>query len=106
NEINTELETAIAKIQDARIPVLVQSVLLRGINDSFETLYELYERLIMLRVMPYYLHQLDRVAGAAHFEVAPEKGRNLVEQLRKTLPGYAVPKYVREVPDQPYKKDV
>jgi L-lysine 2,3-aminomutase len=56
------------------------------------------ERLVDLRVMPYYLHQLDPVAGAAHFEVPVAEGRRLIEELRRRLPGYAVPRYVRERP--------
>jgi L-lysine 2,3-aminomutase len=71
-------------------------VLLRGVNDRIDVLAELYERLIDLRVMPYYLHHLDPVAGAAHFEVHIDEGRSIVAQLRARLPGYAVPRYVRE----------
>ena len=76
--------------------MLSQGVLLAGINDNVEVLAELYERLANLRVMPYYLHQLDPVAGAAHFEVPIAKGKELIAQLRTKLPGYAVPRYVRE----------
>jgi L-lysine 2,3-aminomutase len=54
-------------------------------------------------VLPYYLHQLDRVAGAAHFEVEPERGRALIRQLQRSLPGYLVPRYVEEVPGEPGK---
>ncbi len=53
---------------------------------------------------PYYLHQLDRVAGAAHFEVPVERGLALVEQLRAELPGYLVPRYVQEVPGETSKR--
>ncbi len=80
------------------IPVLNQAVLLRGVNDSVEALHALCERAINLRVLPYYLHQLDPVAGAAHFSVSVARGLELVEELRRRLPGYAVPTYVREVP--------
>ncbi|MBN1591190.1 MAG: EF-P beta-lysylation protein EpmB [Pirellulales bacterium] len=97
-EIDREVELALARLVDAGVPVLNQSVLLRDVNDDVDVLAELYERLVDLRVMPYYLHQLDRVAGAAHFEVAEEEGCRLVESLRARLPGYAVPRYVREVP--------
>ncbi len=86
------------RLIDAGIPVLSQSVLLAGINDNLEVLAELYERLVDLRVMPYYLHQLDPVAGAAHFEVPIAKGKELIARLRTKLPGYAVPRYVRETP--------
>jgi L-lysine 2,3-aminomutase len=72
--------------------------LLRGVNDQAEVLAELCRRLVDLRVMPYYLHQLDRVAGAAHFEVPESQGIELIRELRRRLPGYAVPRYVRERP--------
>jgi len=78
--------------------LLNQSVLLAGINDTLAALVDLSQRLIQIRVMPYYLHQLDRVQGAAHFEVDPGKGRELVAKMLACLPGYAVPRYVREVP--------
>ncbi len=83
-----------------------QSVLLAGVNDNASTLASLSRRLIELRVQPYYLHQLDRVLGAAHFEVPVERGRQIVRQLRAMLPGYAVPRYVREVPGQPGKTPI
>jgi L-lysine 2,3-aminomutase len=69
------------------------------VNDRVDVLTELCQRLVDLRVMPYYLHQLDLVAGAAHFEVPESQGRALVAELRARLPGYAVPRYVREVPE-------
>ncbi len=97
-EIDGAVADAFARLVDAGIPVLSQSVLLRGINDRLETLAELFDRLVDLRVMPYYLHQLDRVQGAAHFEVPESDGIRLIAQLRKQLPGYAVPRYVRETP--------
>ena len=82
-------------------PVLMtQTVLLRRINDDVETLYHLFRRLIDARIVPYYLHQLDKVAGATHFEVPTEKGLQLLAELRARLPGYAIPKYVREVSRQ------
>ena len=77
--------------------VMAQTVLLRRINDDAETLERLFRRLIDARIIPYYLHQLDRVEGTAHFEVLPEKGSAILAELRKRLPGYAVPVYVREV---------
>jgi len=77
--------------------VLAQTVLLRNINDDTEILYRLFRQLIDIRILPYYLHQLDRVAGAAHFEVPFERGLEILTELRNRLPGYAVPMYVREV---------
>ncbi len=103
-EIDPAVAQALAALVDHGIPVLSQSVLLRGVNDSVEVLCNLFERLVDLRVMPYYLHQLDPVAGAAHFEVPEEEGRALVAEVRRRLPGYAVPRYVREVPGGPSKE--
>lgn len=102
-EIDRAVEEAIGRLVDAGVPVLQQAVLLRGVNDGVDVLTELYQRLVDLRVMPYYLHQLDRVAGAAHFEVAPEEGVRLIGELRRRLPGYAVPRYVRETASAPNK---
>jgi EF-P beta-lysylation protein EpmB len=97
-EIDADVAAALGRLVDAGVPVLNQAVLLRGINDDVEVLAELFGRLVDLRVMPYYLHQLDRVAGAAHFEVPEQRGRELIRQLRARLPGYAVPRYVRDSP--------
>ena len=73
-----------------------QAVLLRGVNDRVDVLEALCRKLINHRIQPYYLHQLDRVHGAAHFEVCERRGLELVESLRSRLPGYAVPEYVVE----------
>jgi EF-P beta-lysylation protein EpmB len=99
-ELDKPVGEALARFVDAGIPLLNQSVLLRGVNDSLEPLVELSERLIDLRVMPYYLHQLDQVTGAAHFQVPIQRGRQLLEQMRSRLPGYAIPRFVREIPGQ------
>lgn len=74
-----------------------QSVLLRGVNDSVDALGTLSERLFALGVQPYYLHQLDKVAGTAHFEVPDAQALALYEELRAHLPGYLLPRLVREV---------
>ncbi len=95
-EIDADVAEALGKLIDAGTPVLSQSVLLRGVNDDADSLTDLYRRLIDLRVIPYYLHQLDPVAGAAHFETPVERGQEIIRQLRSRLPGYAVPRYVRE----------
>jgi KamA family protein len=102
-ELDAAVGHAVGRFVDAGIPVLNQSVLLRGVNDAADTLVALSRRLIDLRVMPYYLHQLDRVAGAAHFHVPVERGEQIVAAMRSQLPGYAVPRYVREEPGQPSK---
>jgi EF-P beta-lysylation protein EpmB len=97
NEIDAAVAEAITSLIDAGIPVLNQSVLLRGINDSAAALIDLSRQLVNLRAIPYYLHQLDRVQGAAHFEVPVCQGLEILEEMRKHLPGYAVPRYVREI---------
>jgi KamA family protein len=97
-EIDGDVARAFGRLVDAGIPVLNQSVLLRGVNDRADVLAELCERLVDLRVIPYYLHQLDAVAGAAHFEAPVATGIAIVAELRARLPGYAVPRYVRESP--------
>ncbi len=102
-ELDEPTLDALARLIDAGIPVLNQAVLLRGVNDNEVVLKDLCERLINHRILPYYLHQLDRVAGAAHFEVAPERGLELIESLRQSLPGYAVPRYVQENAGRPHK---
>jgi len=97
-EIDATVARSLRRLVSAGIVVLNQAVLLRGVNDAADTQAALCERLIDLGVIPYYLHQLDRVAGAAHFDVPDVFGRELVAQLAARLPGYAVPRYVREVP--------
>ena len=96
-EFDASVDNACARLRDAGVTLLNQSVLLRGINDNADTLAELSERLFAAGVLPYYLHQLDRVQGAAHFEVDDARALALVEAVRQQLPGYLVPKLVREV---------
>jgi L-lysine 2,3-aminomutase len=98
NELDAHVEAALGKLADSRIMLLNQAVLLAGVNDSADCQAALSERLIEVGVLPYYLHQLDRVAGAAHFEVPLETGRQIIRELRERLPGYMVPRYVAEVP--------
>ncbi len=97
-ELDASVRASLAELVDGGVPVLNQAVLLQGVNDDVEVLADLCEQLVNLRVLPYYLHQLDRVAGAAHFEVPEGEGRGLVEELRRRLPGY-----VREVAGAEHK---
>lgn len=97
NEFDAGVDAACARLRGAGATLLNQSVLLRGINDDADTLVALSERMFAAGVMPYYLHQLDRVQGAAHFEVGDGIARGLQQALRARLPGYLVPKLVREV---------
>ena len=106
NEIDTHVEHAIAKLQQAGCNVLNQAVLLKNVNDNVDALVNLSKRLVDLGCMPYYLHQLDRVTGTAHFEVDPATGVKLVESMREYLPGYAIPEYVCEVAGAPSKLPV
>ncbi|OUR64549.1 EF-P beta-lysylation protein EpmB [Methylophaga sp. 42_25_T18] len=96
NEIDQDVADALEKLRLAGCQLLNQAVLLKGINDTADSLHDLSERLSEVGVMPYYLHLLDKVAGASHFDVAEQQGVELIAQLRKSLPGYLVPRLVRE----------
>lgn len=102
-ELSPAVAAACGRLADAGVMVLNQSVLLRGINDTVEVLAALSERLSECRVLPYYLHALDRVQGAAHFARPDREAIDLVEGLRARLPGYLVPRLVREEPGRPGK---
>ena len=97
-EIGQEVQKALRQIVRAGVTVLNQAVLLRGINDDAGTLASLSKRLFAAGVLPYYLSLLDKVAGAAHFEVSVEDARRLHWELIGRLPGYLIPRFVREIP--------
>lgn len=97
NEIDADFAGAVARLSGAGIALLNQSVLLAGVNDTADALAALSERLFAIGVLPYYLHQLDPVLGAAHFGVDDERARALVEALKQRLAGYLVPRLVREL---------
>ncbi len=103
NELVDDAANAITTLTKTGIQVLNQSVLLRGINDNVDILQQLSERLSELAVIPYYLHLLDPVAGASHFDVNESIGITLIEQLRVRLSGYLVPRLVREQQGMPSK---
>jgi len=103
NEFDAEVDAACARLRSAGATLLNQAVLLRGVNDSVEALAQLSERGFEGGVLPYYLHQLDRVQGAAHFEVPDEIALELHAGLAARLPGYLVPRLVREIPGEPGK---
>ncbi|MCE9629314.1 MAG: EF-P beta-lysylation protein EpmB [Planctomycetia bacterium] len=102
-ELDAAVADAVRRLASAPAVVLNQAVLLAGVNDSAAVLGSLSERLVELGVVPYYLHLLDRVRGAAHFDVPDSRALPLHRQLRDSLPGYAVPRLVREVPGEPAK---
>lgn len=105
-EIDAEVERACRDLARAGATLLNQSVLLAGVNDSAETLHALSERLFDVGVLPYYLHLLDRVAGAAHYEVPETRASEIMRALTASLPGFLVPKLVREIAGEPSKTPV
>lgn len=106
NEIDTAVGSALASLHRSGIQLLNQSVLLKGVNDDALVLVELSERLYSNHVLPYYLHMLDPVAGAAHFEVPESTAVAIMDALRSRLPGYLVPRLVREMEGEAYKTPV
>lgn len=100
NELDANVERALAALKPVLVSLLNQAVLLRGVNDDAGTLAALSERLFACGVLPYYLHLLDPVAGAAHFDVDERSATALVAALRARLPGYLVPRLVRETPGE------
>ncbi|MET0505115.1 MAG: EF-P beta-lysylation protein EpmB [Luteibacter sp.] len=106
NEFDAGVDAACARLRHAGATLLNQSVLRRGVNVDADALVDLCERSFAAGVLPYYLHQLDKVAGAAHFEVDDAGALRLVDALRARLPGYLVPKLVRELPGDPSKRPI
>ena len=97
NELDPATALVLKKINQHNIPLLNQSVLLKGINDSVDTLVQLSEKLFENGVIPYYLHMLDPVKGAFHFQVEETRAKQIMQQLHRQLPGYLVPRLVREI---------
>ncbi len=98
DEITAESSKACNRLSDAGVVMGSQTVLLKGINDSVETLMELYHRLLKVRIKPYYLFQCDPISGSAHFRTTVDKGKELIRGLRGFTSGYAVPQYVIDTP--------
>ncbi len=105
-EFDAAVDQALDQLRSCGAHLLNQAVLMRRINDNLDDLKQLMERGFSAGVLPYYLHQLDRVAGSARFEVTDDRARELINGLRENLPGYLVPRLVREERDQPYKLPV
>jgi EF-P beta-lysylation protein EpmB len=97
-ELGPAAVEALIRFRASGVTLLNQSVLLRGVNDSVTSLCDLSESLFGAGILPYYIHLLDRVLGAAHFEVAPDRARQLQKGVRERLPGYLVPRFVMERP--------
>jgi EF-P beta-lysylation protein EpmB len=106
NEIDKQVIGAMQALHAAGATLLNQSVLLRGINDDSDSLVNLSRKLLEAGVLPYYLHQLDPVQGAAHFAVCDSDATALLEDMRIRLPGYLLPRLVREVPGQAAKTSI
>ena len=96
NEIDPSVAFALDQLQQHKVTLLNQSVLLAGVNDDVDTLINLSQKLFAHGVLPYYLHMLDKVQGAKHFYLNKEQARQLVLKVRQCLPGYLVPKLVEE----------
>ena len=105
-EIDEHVAHSLINIRECGATLLNQTVLLKGINDNAETLIDLSKSLFAQGVLPYYLHLLDRVSGAAHFDICERDAVALHQSLLNQLPGYLVPKLVREVADAPSKVPV
>lgn len=102
-EIGEDFRAAMALLRRSGVTLLNQSVLLRGVNDSAQTLADLSNALFDAGVMPYYLHVLDKVQGAAHFMVSDDEARRIVRELLALVSGYLVPKLAREIGGEPSK---
>jgi len=97
SELDKKSEKIFKRLKECKATVLNQSVLLKGVNDNAEVLAKLSEKLFSQGVLPYYLHQLDRAQGTAHFEVPLKKAKAIFAELKELLPGYLVPRFVKEV---------
>lgn len=102
-EIDSATRTAMARLAKAGVTLLNQSVILRGVNDNTTALCNLSEALFDAGIMPYYLHAFDPVTGAHHFDVSDQRATELVREMQGQLPGFLVPKLVRELPGQASK---
>ena len=106
DELDEESQMLFGHLKFCGWTLLNQSVLLKGVNDDTDTLEALCRKLFVQGVLPYYLHQLDHANGVAHFEVSDDKARKLIEEIRTRLPGYLVPRLVRELPGEKSKTPV
>ncbi len=97
-ELTAEAQQACQLLAEAGVPLVNQSVLLKGVNDDAQTLATLFTELLHCRVRPYYLHQMDPVHGTGHFRVPVERGLQLLAELRQTISGLAIPHYVIDAP--------
>lgn len=97
-ELTEQARAAIARIIDSGVPMLAQTVLLKGVNDEVETLEALMRALVEVRVKPYYLHHLDKAPGTSHFRCSIERGQELTQELQERVSGLAQPTYILDIP--------
>jgi len=103
SEVDEQVRQAMQRLRKSGATLLNQSVLLKGINDTWIAQRDLCKTLIDMQILPYYLHQLDPVVGGEHFKVSDAEALEIMARLSAELPGYAVPKLVREIAGQPHK---
>jgi EF-P beta-lysylation protein EpmB len=103
NELSEQTADCLQAYRNAGVTLLNQSVLLKGVNDSADTLAALSKKLFRQGVLPYYCHLLDKVAGAGDFDIEKAQAWAIFDQLRRRLPGYLVPRFVEEIAGEPYK---
>ena len=106
DEFSKESEAVIKKLSSLNISLLSQSVLLKGVNDSATTLAELSEQLFDSGIQPYYLHLFDKVQGVAHFDIAEAEAKKIATELMAILPGFLMPKLVREIAGEASKTPI
>lgn len=106
SELDDEIRKTFMALSDTKIALLSQSVLLKGVNDTVEDLVELFQAIAKTPVNPYYLHHPDNTLGGQHFCVELSRGAQLYQEMKKDLPGWAIPKYVVEQQDGRGKIDV
>ncbi|MFD2167658.1 EF-P beta-lysylation protein EpmB [Thalassotalea euphylliae] len=106
NEIDDAVESAAKRLKQAGIPLFNQSVLLKGVNDNANTLATLCEKAFDSGIQPYYLHLLDKVQGASHFDISEQEAVSIVNELMAILPGFLMPKLVREIAGEPNKTPI
>ncbi len=105
-ELSEKTARAMQALHDAGITLLNQSVLLKGVNNKAEILIQLAQKLFTQHILPYYLHLLDPVKGASHFDIPEKEAIILVKKMKTALPGYLVPKLAREIKNLPYKQNI
>lgn len=105
-ELDDQVHRTVQKLLSAGVSVLNQSVLLKNVNDNCEALCNLSWRLSSIGALPYYLHRLDKVAGAAHFDITATRAQELITQMKNRMPGYLVPRLVSEIPGSESKQEL